>query len=159
MQFCPDPRANLCVYGALMGAFLTRELPSELPAGLSAFRQISACMGRFIHHPQNHLESNYPLCWVKILLQKLIVAHQVVILLAFYQYEISLLCSQESSPLVPILSPILLPHFITIYFKCCSTYAQISQLVPFLRGLQLQFCLRFSPLGQYTTQSFLSKIN
>jgi hypothetical protein len=30
-----------------MGAFLTRELPSELPAGLSAFRQTSACMGRF----------------------------------------------------------------------------------------------------------------
>jgi hypothetical protein len=33
-QFCPDPRANLSVYGALMGAFLTRELPSELSAGL-----------------------------------------------------------------------------------------------------------------------------
>jgi hypothetical protein len=30
-----------------MSAFLTRELPSELPAGLSAFRQTSACMGRF----------------------------------------------------------------------------------------------------------------
>jgi hypothetical protein len=31
-----------------MGVFLTRELPCELPAGLSAFQQTSACMGRFI---------------------------------------------------------------------------------------------------------------
>jgi hypothetical protein len=54
MQFCPDPRANLCVYGALMGPFLTRELPSELPAGLSAFRQTSACMGRFMEALSRH---------------------------------------------------------------------------------------------------------
>jgi hypothetical protein len=37
------------LYGALMGAFLTRELPAELPAGLSAFRQTSECMGRLRH--------------------------------------------------------------------------------------------------------------
>jgi hypothetical protein len=38
-QFCPEPRANLCVYGALIGAFLTLELPSEsmLPANLCVY--------------------------------------------------------------------------------------------------------------------------